>query len=156
MKVIRIDDEVWKVLQKRAVPLQDTPNTVLRRILRLDVAMEENVGGKQSGRRRRKRRLRPGAGRTPQNAFIRPILQILDETKGEARMAEVLSHLESKMKGQLTSIDFERLSTGQTRWKNTAQWARSELVSQGLLAHNSPRGIWRITDKGKKFIEDAR
>ena len=156
MKVIRIDDEVWKLLQKRAVPLQDTPNTVLRRILRLDVAVEENGVGKQNGRRRRKRRLRPGAGRTPQHAFTKPILQVLDETKGEARMAEVLTRLESKMKGQLTSIDFERLSTGQTRWKNTAQWARNELVSQGLLANNSPRGVWRITDKGRKQIQDDR
>ena len=34
-KVIRIDDEVWGELQKRARPLEDTPNSVLRRVLGL-------------------------------------------------------------------------------------------------------------------------
>jgi hypothetical protein len=34
-KVIRIDDEVWAELQKRARPLEDTPNSVLRRVFGL-------------------------------------------------------------------------------------------------------------------------
>ena len=36
MTVIRIDEEVWKELQKRAVPLVDTPNSTLRRVLGLE------------------------------------------------------------------------------------------------------------------------
>jgi len=35
MPVIRVDDEVWKELQRRAEPLVDTPNSVLRSILGL-------------------------------------------------------------------------------------------------------------------------
>jgi hypothetical protein len=34
-KAIRIDDEVWAELQKRARPLEDTPNSVLRRVFGL-------------------------------------------------------------------------------------------------------------------------
>jgi hypothetical protein len=34
---IDIDDEVWKELQKRAIPLEDTPNSVLRKLLELEV-----------------------------------------------------------------------------------------------------------------------
>lgn len=34
-RVIRIDDEVWAELQRRARPLEDTPNSVLRRIIGL-------------------------------------------------------------------------------------------------------------------------
>lgn len=34
-RVIRIDDEVWSELQRRAIPLEDNPNSVLRRILGL-------------------------------------------------------------------------------------------------------------------------
>lgn len=37
MPVVRIDDEVWKELQKRAEPLVDSPNTVLRKIFGLDI-----------------------------------------------------------------------------------------------------------------------
>jgi len=36
MPVIRIDDEVWAWLKQHARPLEDTPNTVLRRIAGLD------------------------------------------------------------------------------------------------------------------------
>ena len=31
-KVIRIDDDIWQVLVSHAVPLEDTPSTVLRRL----------------------------------------------------------------------------------------------------------------------------
>ena len=34
-KVIRIDEQVWSELQKLATPLEDTPNSVLRRVLGL-------------------------------------------------------------------------------------------------------------------------
>lgn len=46
MPVIRVDDEVWKELQRRAEPLVDTPNSVLRRIFGLTgekVSNEEKV-----------------------------------------------------------------------------------------------------------------
>lgn len=37
MPTIRIDDEVWKYLQSKAKPFEDSPNDVLRRELRIDV-----------------------------------------------------------------------------------------------------------------------
>ena len=36
MPVLRVDDEVWKWLQGRARPFEDTPNSVLRRVAALD------------------------------------------------------------------------------------------------------------------------
>jgi len=35
MPTIRIDDDVWSFLQSKAIPLQDTPNDVLRRELKI-------------------------------------------------------------------------------------------------------------------------
>jgi len=46
MPVIRIDDEVWKELQRRAEPLVDSPNSVLRKMLELTgekVSSQEKV-----------------------------------------------------------------------------------------------------------------
>ena len=48
-RVIRIDDQVWSELQKLARPLEDTPNSVLRRVFGLpeetpgDDAMDSRV-----------------------------------------------------------------------------------------------------------------
>ena len=36
MKKIEIDNEVWQYLKKNAEPFEDTPNTVLRRLLNID------------------------------------------------------------------------------------------------------------------------
>jgi hypothetical protein len=42
MPTIRIDDEVWSFLQSKAIPLQDTPNDVLRReLLKIGVASDQ-------------------------------------------------------------------------------------------------------------------
>jgi hypothetical protein len=44
MPTIRIDDEVWSFLQSRAIPLEDTPNDVLRRELKIGPVNSNQVG----------------------------------------------------------------------------------------------------------------
>jgi hypothetical protein len=44
-RVIRIDEEVWAELQRRARPLEDTPNSVLRRVFGLlEEALDDERG----------------------------------------------------------------------------------------------------------------
>ena len=38
------------------------------------------------------------------------------------------------------------------RWENRVQWARLVLTQKGFL-DGSTRGIWKITEKGKKELE---
>ena len=144
MKLIRIDQDVWKVLMANAVPLEDNPNSVLRRLL--------GIEGTKAGRRRKKR-LSPGSGRTDQKVFMTPILEVLKELGGKAEVKDVLRQLENRMRHRLKSVDLEKLKSGQIRWKNTAQWARNELVSDGLLSKDAPRGIWQISEKGKGYLK---
>jgi hypothetical protein len=50
-KVIRIDEDVWSELQRRARPLEDTPNSVLRRVFNLpDEAADETETDPRIGR----------------------------------------------------------------------------------------------------------
>jgi len=45
MPTIRIDEAVWSFLQSKAIPLQDTPNDVLRRELKIGrVNAEDDTG----------------------------------------------------------------------------------------------------------------
>ena len=44
MPVVRVDEEVWRELQKRAEPLVDTPNSVLRKTLGLGGTTTETEG----------------------------------------------------------------------------------------------------------------
>jgi negative regulator of replication initiation len=45
MPTIRIDDDVWTFLQSKAIPLQDTPNDVLRRELKIGREDAEDGSG---------------------------------------------------------------------------------------------------------------
>jgi hypothetical protein len=71
-------------------------------------------------------------------------------------MNEVLDLVEKKMKGTLNQYDFEPLSSGEIRWRNTAQWCRNTLVQEDLMRRDSPRGIWEISEEGRKQLHQRR
>lgn len=71
-------------------------------------------------------------------------------------MKEVLDKVYEKMKNVLNVYDKEPLNSGYIRWQNTAQWARNTMVNDGLLSSKSGRGVWEITDKGKKCLEKLK
>ena len=95
--------------------------------------------------------------RTPESAFVTPILHALNDLGGSATMSQVLEKVASAMKAQLKEVDFQSLKSdpGRPRWNNTAQWARSTMVDDGLLKKNSPRGVWEITAAGKDHLNKA-
>jgi len=110
-------------------------------------------------KRRRKRsrkatkRLERGL-RTREDVFRVPILQALVQLGGSGPMAKVLDKVGRLMKSQLNEYDRSPLpyTPGSPRWRNTAQWARNELVKEGLLASDSPRGTWEITEEGERWL----
>lgn len=108
------------------------------------------------GKKRKKKKL-PRGLRTPQEQFVRPLLEALEELGGTARAAEVIDLVGKKMEKELNEHDREKLSsTGQPRWRNTVQWCRLDLVREGLLSPDSPHGIWEITEKGKAYLESLK
>ena len=89
--------------------------------------------------------------RTPPADFVRPILQVLTELGGSAKIADVLGRVERRL--TLHEVDRELLpSGGEIRWKNTARFARQQMVSDGLLKSGSRRGQWELTELGTSFI----
>lgn len=96
--------------------------------------------------------------KTPQESYVMPILESVIELGGKAEMKDVLNLVHSKMKGILNSYDYEPIPSvpKRQRWKNTAKWARYSMVNEGLLAKDSPWGIWEITEKGRKFYEENK
>jgi len=92
--------------------------------------------------------------RTPEDAFCIPILQSLIELGGSAPVSDVLDKVEAKMRSQLNAYDRSPLPSDSTltRWRNTAQWARKAMVQKGLMSSDSPRGIWEITEAGRRWL----
>jgi Mrr N-terminal domain len=164
---IHIDREVWEALQAEAEPFIDTPNTVLRRKLRLtDVSAEtppERAPHGRSSRRRRRsaasmngtRPRRPRAPRgslLPEAEYELPILEVLNRHGGRVPAREVIGEVGEIIGDRLTELDHEELHTGGRRWEKRVQFTRLRLVERGLVAKDSPRGVWEITDDGRRAL----
>ena len=166
MPVIRISDDTWGRLKRWAVPLEDTPDDVIKRLLDSADRQQganrrvwndgreesQNVGVNVSPNKQTTRL--PRGRRVPQSAYEKPILEALYELGGKAPGRAVLDLVESKMRSLLNEVDYEALPSGALRWRKTANWARNELVhGKGLLRDDSPRGIWELTEEGMKMAE---
>ena len=99
------------------------------------------------------RRSRRGL-KTPEAAFMRPILEVIVELGGSGDVNTVLDRVYARMEPQLNEHDRRALSSdGVTpRWRNTAQWARNALREQGLLRTDTPRGVWAISEAGRAWL----
>jgi hypothetical protein len=155
-RVVRIDEDVYRALQEQGRPFEDTPNTVLRRLLQLpeDAAPPAAVEPEAAGNAATARRQRGGGDRTPQEAFARPILEAIVELGGKARVADILNRVNQKV--QLTPLDQSRVRSGLPRWQVYARWQRQTMVNDGLLG--GEHGYWEITAEGRRFLraEESR
>ena len=94
---------------------------------------------------------------TPEKEFIRPILESLVELEGSARSTQVMDKVKQKMEAKFTEYDCQAKPSDPSvpRWLNQARWCRHNLVHKhGFLNDNSPRGIWEITDVGRRYLEE--
>ena len=178
---IRIDADVYKALQQRAIAFVDTPNSVLRRILDLgeDGAREDAdhsdqtegtdavpVGEvvekapqkrikKATGHHARKRKRASSDSLLPSSEYELPLLATLDELGGSAPAREVIAGLDEKLDGAFMEADRDRIKSGAVRWVNRAQFVRFELVKAGDLVGDTPRGVWEISAQGRRRLQEA-
>lgn len=94
--------------------------------------------------------------RTPENVFFPHILRALVELGGSANLNAVLDRVGEATHHLLRPVDHEPIRSDPTRarWRNTCQWARYTLVTDGLMKSDSPRGTWEISDAGRRWIEE--
>jgi hypothetical protein len=176
MPTIRVDDEVYDLLKDTAEPFVDTPNSVLRRLVGLPVRNATDVADDQraltrprpdkpiqkvrrarrrprSSEDKRARQRAPKGTLLPEVEYELPILKVLAERGGRAPAGEVIEALEQYLDGQLTKLDRERIGSGGVRWRNRAQFVRLALIKKGELASDSQRGVWELTDAGRRRAE---
>ena len=162
--VIRISAGNWDRLKEWAIPLEDSADDALGKVLdaaegrgsqenlaSLPVSADGNGGGSSSNRP-------PKGEKVPLKAYEMPILHILYEKGGRSKSKEVLDEVEQKMEHQFGEVDYRLLSDRSPRWSKTAHFARYSLVKDGYLKQpkESGRGIWELTEKGIAKVETQR
>lgn len=93
-------------------------------------------------------------GRKTHAKYFRiPILKALVEAGGSGRTTGILDRVGDMLADQLNDYDREKLASGRKlRWRNTAEWVRNTMKNEGLIASQSPRGIWEITAEGVEYL----
>ena len=91
----------------------------------------------------------------PQKEYYIPILKILVLLGGSADNKRVLKEVYRMMKDRFSEYDNKNLDNRtESRWENTARWARKNLVDMGYLSNSSSSGIWEITRSGREYLDD--
>ena len=81
-----------------------------------------------------------------------PLLEVLVELGGQGKPKEVYP-LVTKKFPEIRDEDLaEALPSDGNKWTNRIQWVRQRLIEKGEM-YSPSRGIWAITDKGRKRIE---
>jgi hypothetical protein len=148
---VTLSGEVMEALAARAEGFGETPDSVLRRVLGVDggnAAQVPPAPGKRGGR------ASPGSI-LPEKAYELPILQELVARGGSGHATEVTDAVGERLADKLTEKDREQLDTGDVRWRNRVQFTRLNLKTQKLIADDSPRGLWEITEAGRAAVEAA-
>lgn len=96
--------------------------------------------------------------RTPHEAFYGPVLRVIADNGGSAQAKQLIEAIEPLMKPILNDVEYTPLPSdpSKLRWQNRAHWTRLQLVRAGLLKADSPRGIWEITDEGRRWLAERR
>lgn len=181
---IEIDNDVLGVLKAQAEPFVDTPNSVLRRLLGLDSSGSTAAGvhvrtpgstpqstatsrkraagrkgraqSKTSIKKTTPKRTRAARGTLlPEDRYEIPLLRVLVDAGGQAPYREVVDAVGRELKPQLMEADFETLDSGTVRWQSRLQFVRLRLIERGYLDRDTPRGIWGITDAGRRALDEA-
>jgi hypothetical protein len=101
-----------------------------------------------------KKQRAPRGESTSRGEFSLPVLVALDEMGGRGYAKEVVARVRTIMEHQFLEADFEVLPSGQPRWEKNTNWARYFLKEQRLLAPDSPRGVWEITEAGRAYLRE--
>ncbi|WP_420441963.1 winged helix-turn-helix domain-containing protein [Candidatus Palauibacter sp.] len=96
----------------------------------------------------------PDQAITQEQLFL-PLLHFISDHGGEIDRQE--DRLLDALADRLALTDEERNRTtegGRNQWRSTVEFARAKLLAgYEAIDNDSPRGIWRLTDRGRAMVE---
>jgi hypothetical protein len=142
MPVIRVSDEVMAILKEFAVPLQDTPDSVLRRILREYLRLKQGTNDELSPTSSVPKTM-TSLGKSNQR-YAPWIMASLQAHGGRASAQELMATIEKLFGHEFSGEEREPLKSGHPRWRKKVYAARGDLIRHGFLK-KTRYGIWEIT-----------
>jgi Mrr N-terminal domain len=168
MREIEVDDDVFALIQGEAEPLVDDANSSLRRLLGLDGGETGKRSTSETLARLKERRdvtmgrrksgvvgapRAPLGSLLPEEAYRGPILLELLKRGGTGSAKEITDAVGKRVVDELTDRDKEQLTSGDIRWRARVQFTRLRMKEDGLIKSGSKRGVWELSDTGRKVAK---
>ena len=148
---IELTSTTYRRLARQADSFDDTPEDVIRRLLDLAEKSDDREVARDD--LDDSHRAVPGSI-LPEQEYWLPVLRALVEAGGAARANDVIDRVGALVADRLTVADREPLKIGEVRWRNRVRFARLRMRERGLLKEDSPKGIWEITEEGRRYLNE--
>lgn len=75
------------------------------------------------------------------------VVLALKQLGGKAKVSDVIEEMTRQLDGKLLPGDLVwRQATNEPAWQNNAKWERYQMVQDGVLRGDSPRGVWELRE----------
>ena len=137
---LAVKSEGLAVLNRFADELEE-----VLRDLKVRIGRNGHTSDKKKPRRKRSR-----SPKTGKDVLREQILQALKKLGGSGRVADVIEEIGKQLEGKLLPGDLEwREATNEYAWQNNVKWERYQMIKDGLLRSDSPRGHWQLSEDQK-------
>ena len=140
-------------LKAWAEPLVDTADSALAKALDAAERLRETQAPADPGPLSRSEPQGDRSPELPEGTIREPLMEVIYERGGSTQGRDLYPALRERMKRYLTPRDFDRMNTGDDRWRKSVKAVRDHLVQEGALRDDSPRGVWALSDAGRAQVE---
>ena len=93
---------------------------------------------------------RPKLPKTAKQVLREEIVLALKQLGGKAKVSDVIEEMTRQLDGKLLPGDLVwREATNEPAWQNNAKWERYQMVQDGVLRGDSPRGVWELSEDNR-------
>lgn len=92
----------------------------------------------------RRRRPRSNVPRTDKQVLREYLVKALKAHGGRASIHDALKWMKEHLQHRFLPGDLETRTSGEVVWENNTCWERYNLVQEGILKSDSPRGVWEL------------
>lgn len=137
------DEQIPRLEQRAETPSSSPTQPVVR----------ARRPSKAAAKKKAKRTRVPSGALLPEERYWLPLLTALVDFGGSAPYKQVVDRVGELLKEDLTDLDLEPLNSGGIRWQSRLQFVRLRLIEQGLMVRESGRGVWAVSEEGRKHVE---
>ena len=148
---VQLTDATFGRLQRLAVPLVDTLESVIVRLA--DFWDGGHNHADSADTQPQMEQPKDDAKQLPQKAYREPLIEAMYELGGRANSRQATELVGKKVASLLGPADRKVRPDGKQKWENLVHWNRQNLKDEGLFRSNLGYDSWELSEEGIRHAE---